>query len=225
MTETPDITDKAVINYINAKYQPADSRLVPFRKVCEHAKVPVIRKEAESLMATLLELKKPARILEIGTALGYSACFFAYKCPKAHVFTIEKDEKTYMAACSNVKNAGLEDRIHLYQGDGEEVTDRIAESGMKFDFIFIDAAKSHYERFMDSALKCAADGAMIISDNILQGGMTLLDSELPENRKHRSNIRKMNAYVDRICSDERMDTCLVSTGDGMAVTILKGRDE
>lgn len=222
MIETPDITDSSVIDYINKRYKPVNEKLVPFRDVCEHGGVPVIRKEAESLISILLKLKKPARILEIGTAIGYSACFFAFTCPDAQIYTIEKDKDTFRAALINIQNAGLGSRIHVLNGDGEVMTRKLANEGIAdFDMVFIDAAKSQYVRFIEAAVQSASKGAMIIADNILQGGMTLLDSDDPENRKHRSNIRKMNDFVDLVTSDSRFDTCLVSTGDGMAISVLK----
>jgi predicted O-methyltransferase YrrM len=222
LIETPDITDINVIEYINKSYRPVNEKLVPFRNVCEHGKVPVIRKEAESLISILLKLKKPARILEIGTAIGYSACFFAYSCPEAEIYTIEKDRDTYHAALINIQNASLGSRIHVLNGDGEVMTRKLANEGIAdFDMVFIDAAKSQYIRFLEAAVQSASEGALIIADNILQGGMTLLDSDDPKNRKHRSNIRKMNDFVDLITNDSRFETCLVSTGDGMAISVLK----
>ena len=212
------ITDKSVTDYINSKYKPASEKLIPFRRVGEHDRVPIILKETESVLTMLLDLRRPKRIFEIGTAIGYSAAFFAFVCPDAVIYTAEKDEASYRAAVHNIKNCGLEDRVKLFLGDGEEVARKLYDQGKKdFDFIFIDAAKSHYRRFLDSALEICSDDAMIVSDNILQHGMTASEDYDPKN-KHKTNMINMRSYLNHLLRDSHFKTTLMSVGDGLAVT-------
>ena len=212
------ITDKSVTEYINSKYKPASDKLIPFRKVGEHDRVPIILKETESVLSMLIDFTHPKRIFEIGTAIGYSAAFFAFSCPDAVIYTVEKDENAYRAAISNIRNAGVEDRVRLFLGDGQEVADSLLDKGEKdFDFIFIDAAKSHYRRFLDSAVRIASDEALIVSDNILQHGMTANEDYDPRN-KHKTNMINMRSYLNHLMRDSHFSTTLMSVGDGLAVT-------
>ena len=213
-----DITDKSVTAYIRSKYKPECDKLVPFRNVGERDKVPIILKETEQVLSMLLDLTHPKRIFEIGTAIGYSTAFFAFSCPDAVIYSAEKDENAYKAAVLNVKNAGVEDRVRLFLGDGQEVAEQLYEDGERnFDFIFIDAAKSHYRRFLDAALKIASDEALIVSDNILQHGMTANEKFDPKN-KHKTNILTMRSYLDYLSYNRHFRTTYMSVGDGLAVT-------
>ena len=213
-----DITDRSVTDYINSKYKPAYDKLIPFRRVGEHDRVPIILKETETVLTMLLDLTHPKRIFEIGTAIGYSTAFFALSCPDAVVYSVEKDECAFRAAQSNIVNAGAQDRIRLYLGDGQEIAERLRDEGEKdFDFIFIDAAKSHYRRFLDSVLDIASDEAMVVSDNVLQHGMTASEKFDPKN-KHKTNILNMRDYIDYLMRGKHFRTTLMSVGDGLAVT-------
>lgn len=212
------ITDRLVTAYIRSKYKPASDILVPFRNVGERDKVPIILKETESVLSMLIDLTHPKKIFEIGTAIGYSTAFFAISCPDAVIYSAEKDENMYRSANANVKNAKVDDRVHLYLGDGEEVARKLYDEGERdFDLIFIDAAKSHYRRFLDASLEIAKDEALIVSDNILQHGMTASETYDPKN-KHKTNILSMRDYLDYLNSDPHFRTTFMSVGDGLAVT-------
>lgn len=216
------ITNPVITEYLLTGYKPLNAKLEALRAIGEEGRVPIILPETEMLLKTLLELKEPARILEIGTAIGYSALFFAELLPGARVFTIEKDEYAYNAARHNIEAAGLSDRITVLAGDGQEQAERLSDSGEgDFDFVFIDAAKSHYRRFLDAALKICVPGALIVSDNILQRGMTASD-EYDVNGKHKTNIKRMREYVEFITNCPYLSTSLLSTGDGVAVSIYRG---
>ena len=213
-----DITDRSVTEYINSRYKPPFEKLVPFRNVGERDKVPIIRKETEAVLTMLLDFTRPQKIFEIGTAIGYSTAFFAMSCPCAMVYSVEKDENSYRAAQANMKNAGVDDRVRLFLGDGQEVADRLNEEGDRgFDLVFIDAGKSHYRRFLDSVLNIVSDEALIVSDNILEHGMTASDEFDPKN-KHKTNILNMRAYINHLMRDSHFRTTLMSVGDGLAVT-------
>ncbi|MGN0659814.1 MAG: O-methyltransferase [Emergencia sp.] len=219
-----NITNDLVTEYIQGYYRPLTRELAELREIGERDRVPIILKETEMVLDLLLSLKKPRRILEIGTAIGYSSLYFALKCPDAEIYTIEKDEIAVYAARANIDAFGMEKRIHSLLGDGQEQTQKLADSGIcGFDFVFIDAAKSHYRRFLDAALDVCSDGALIVSDNILQKAMTVSDSYDPQNR-HKTNIRKMREYVDCITCSRELQTSLMSVGDGLAVSIYRGEN-
>jgi predicted O-methyltransferase YrrM len=213
-----DIVARDVRDYMLQMYRPAHPVLLPLRESGERNLVPIIMRDTESVLAMLLRMNRPRKILEIGTAIGYSAMFFALELPEAQVYTVELDEITRNTACHNIRAAGLADRIHSLLGDGQAQIDRLREEGeCGFDFVFIDAAKSHYRRFLESALTVTADRALIVSDNILIHGMTVSEAEDPR-RKHLTNVRKMREYLDYVTNDPRLKTTLLPVGDGLAIT-------
>lgn len=216
-----DIVNSEVQAFLNQKYKPLDEKMEDFRRIGENDNVPIILRETEELLATLLKLKKPKKILEIGTAIGYSACFFAKFCEKAEIYTIENDEFAYTAAIRNIKKAGVDNRVHTYFGDGEEQIEKIRDQGINgFDFVFIDASKSNYKRFMESSIEVSDSGAVIVSDNILIHGLTVFE-KLDPKKKHRTHRKKMREYIDFIKHDKRLSTTLMALGDGVAVSILR----
>ncbi|MDY2959683.1 MAG: class I SAM-dependent methyltransferase [Hornefia sp.] len=218
---TIDIVNSEVRNFLNRSYTPLDSEMEKLRNIGENDNVPIILRETEELLATLLKLKKPKKILEIGTAIGYSACFFAKYCKDSQVYTIEHDEFAYTAAIRNIKKAGVDDRVHTYFGDGEEQIEKIRDQGINgFDFVFIDASKSSYKRFMESSIEVSSSGAVIVSDNILIHGLTVFEDMDPKG-KHRTHRRKMREYIEFITHDKRLSTTLMAVGDGVAVSILR----
>lgn len=217
-----NITNDLVTEYINGFYRPQSEALAALREVGEKDRVPIILKETEVFLTSVLALKRPVKILEIGTAIGYSALYYATVCPEAEIYTIEKDEAAFEAAKHNIRAHGLEDRIHCYIGDGQEQIEKLADEGIcGFDFVFIDAAKSHYKRFLVAALEVAAPEALIVSDNILQKGMTASE-DYDTYKKHKTNIRKMREYLEYISNNPELDTSLMSIGDGIAMSIYRG---
>ncbi len=217
-----NITNDIVTEYLTGFYRPVNEDLSALRQMGEKDRVPIILRETEMYLNTLLPLVKPKKILEIGTAIGYSALYYAAMCPAAEIYTIEKDETALYAAKHNISLAGKEGQIHTLFGDGQEQIDKLRDQGISgFDFVFIDAAKSHYKRFLDAALSVCREGAVIVSDNILQKAMTASDVYDPQN-KHKTNIRKMREYLNYITSDNTLQTSLLSVGDGLAVTIYRG---
>ena len=217
-----NITNDLVTEYINHRYQPVNDRLDQLRQLGEQDNVPIILKETETCLNMVLALKRPQKILEVGTAIGYSSLYFAERCQKAEIYTIEKNEYAVNSARHNIAAAGLEHRIHSLFGDGQEQIEKLRDQGVDgFDFVFIDAAKSHYKRFFDAAITICEKNALIVSDNILQRAMTASD-KYDTNGKHRTNIKKMREYVDYIVNDRTLDTSLMSIGDGIAVSIYRG---
>ncbi len=215
-----NITNDIVSDYINGFYEPLTEELGKLRIKSEEEKVPIILKETESFLKTFLGITAPKRILEIGCAVGYSAMFFA-ELTKAEVYTIEKDSDVYNIALNNIAENGYADRISVFEGDGGEVVSELVKQGeTPFDLIFIDAAKSHYKRFLEAALPLCDKNTVIISDNVLFKAR-IADDIYDPTGKHKTNIKKMREYVKFICEDERFDSCIIAVGDGLSITRLK----
>lgn len=215
-----NITNEKITEYIDGLYQPLTSELADLRKKAEADRVPIILKETEALLLNFIRMKKPSRILEIGTAVGYSSSCFAQVCPNCRVVTIEYNKETYQTAIENIKRLGYDHQIDVYLGDGGEILDKFHEkANAGFDMVFIDASKSHYKRFWDGAVRLCNDQALIISDNILMKGMTVSE-EYDVNGKHKTNIRKMREYVQYIMSLDYAKTAVIPSGDGLAISII-----
>ena len=215
-----NITNDSVTEYINRFYKPASPELGTLRLEAEAEKVPIILRETESFLRVLLSIAEPESILEIGCAVGYSAMFFT-EVTGANVVTVEKDPIMAARAASNVKRLGYGDKIRILEGDGGEVADSLFEQGQTpFDIVFIDAAKSHYKRFLNASLKLCKPGTVVISDNVLLKARTASDIYDPMG-KHKTNIKKMREYMEYITSDPRLETTIISCGDGVSVSKIK----
>ena len=217
--KTKNITNPIVTDYLVENYRP-DSKLVNLRNQAEVDGIPIITLEAESYLSSLLSIVRPQKILEIGTAVGYSAMFFSEQCG-AEVYTVEKDHETYVKALQNIEEYGFSDRIHVYEGDGEAVVSGFADAGIKdFDFVFIDAAKSHYKAFLDAAISAAADDCVFVADNVLFQAKVASD-EYDPGGKHKTNIRRLREFNHYIMTDERFISTIIAVGDGISVTKLR----
>lgn len=218
-----NITNIAVTEYIHQFYKERSEALKDLRKEAEENHVPIILRDTEDLLESLVLLKKPTKILEIGAAVGYSSSFFASLDENIKVTTIEADEKTYETAKMNIEKLGYQDRISLRLGDAREVLKSLAdEEEDDFDLVFIDAAKSHYKAFWDLSMPIVKDDALIICDNILMKGMTASD-EFDVRKRHKTNIRNMREFLDYINSLEYAKTSTLSVGDGVTISILNKR--
>lgn len=215
-----NITNKVVTEYINGFYKERTTALCELRKEAEANHVPIILRDTEDLLESLVLLKKPTKILEIGAAVGYSSSFFTSLDENIKVTTIEADEKTYETAKANIKKLGYEDRITLLFGDAREVLEKLAENNDNdYDLVFIDAAKSHYKAFWDLSMPIVKDDALVICDNILMKGMTASD-EFDVKKKYKTSIRKMRDFLDYINSLDYAKTTTLSVGDGITISIL-----
>lgn len=219
-------TNEKVTDYISSHYTPLDEQLGSFREYNEENNVPLILRETESFLSLLLELTHPRRILEIGTAYGYSALFFARKVPDAVVTTIDRNPHMIPVASSYFEDWEEGSRIDFRTGDAEQVLDEMiserkssSQNMLPFDFIFIDAGKSHYRDFFDRAEQLAAPGALIVCDNILMHGWTV-DRSYEGARRHRTNVKYMRQFIEYINTREDLTVSLLSSGDGLAVIRL-----
>jgi len=213
-----NITTGPVEAYIDTFYKPLNGALEALRVQAEDEGIPIILKSTEMFLLNMINIKRPKHILEIGTAVGYSTACFAEKGNGCSVTSIELDERMYKRAVRNLSDLNLSERATVIQGDAETVI-REQLAGRKFDFVFIDASKSHYTRFFDVAVTVCADGALIISDNVLLSGGTAADFYV-SNRRNMTHVRNMRKYIAYITSLNYADTSILPIGCGVAVTVL-----
>ena len=177
--------------------------------------VPIIMDDSLEVIKEIIEKENPKRILEIGTAVGYSASMFAIYGKDAIVDTIELNEERYNEAKLNIKNIGLEDRINLYLGNAVEILPTLNE---KYDMIFIDANKGKYPIFLQEAIRLSHIGSVIVADNILYKGYVMSDYNL---HKQRTAVRHLREYIKDSTENEKLDTKILEVGDGLAISYVK----
>ena len=182
-------------------------------------RVPIIRQETGCLLKVLLRMNRPQRILEIGTAVGYSAILMS-EClePGATITTVEKYEKRIPIARENIRRAGKEDCITLIEGDALEVMAGL-EPG--YDFVFMDAAKGQYIHFLDDVLRLLAPEGVLVSDNVLQDG-DVARSRYAIERRDRTIHKRMRDYLYTIKNHPQLETTILPVGDGVAISIKMG---
>jgi predicted O-methyltransferase YrrM len=182
--------------------------------------VPIIRRETAALLKTLIVMKQPMRILEVGTAVGYSALLMAQVMPEnAHITTIEKFERRIPVAKENFMQAGVNEKITLLEGDAGEILAGLSGS---FDFIFMDAAKGQYINWLPDVLRLLAPGGVLMSDNVLQDG-TIVESRYAVERRDRTIHERMREYLYTLKHMEELETSILPIGDGVALSVLKER--
>lgn len=215
---TPRITDERIRTYLHSLESGNGEFLDGIRERAEERYIPVLKEETESLLRTMLALTKPERILEVGTAVGYSALLMAGAMPKtAHIMTIEKDTERLSEARENIRLAGEEGRITLLEGDAGEI---LAELSGSFDFIFMDAAKGQYLHWMPRVLELLAPGGLLISDNVLQEG-TLALSRYAVERRERTIHARMREYLYELKHMPDIETSVLPVGDGVALSVRR----
>ncbi len=214
-----NITNEKVTDYLDSLYRPLSAGLYELRTRAEADGVPVILKDTERFLDTLLRIAKPRRILEFGTAVGYSASCFAHICgPQTEIITLESDENMYEAAVGNIKRLGFEKRVHVVPGDARRTAPEL--EGV-FDFVFIDAAKSHYMEFWMAARENVRAGSVIVCDNVLMNAKTV-SGEYDPQRKYRTSIRRMREFLDYITDTDEAVTSVSAAGDGISVSYIVG---
>ena len=178
--------------------------------------VPIIRKETGSLLKTLVEMKRPRRILEVGTATGYSALLMSEHMPEGStITTIEKYEKRIPIARENFRRGGKEDVITLLPGDAAEILKSLSGP---YDFIFMDAAKGQYIHFLPEVLRLMPVGGVLVSDNVLQDG-DLIESRFAVTRRNRTIHARMREYLYTIKHMEELETAVIPIGDGVTISV------
>ena len=204
--------------YLRSLESPENPLLEEIEQEALASYVPIIRKETQSLLKMLLTMLRPARVLEVGTAVGFSALLMSEYLPEgAHITTIEKYEKRIPIARQNFRRAGKEEQITLIEGDAMEV---LRSLDGPFDFVFMDAAKGQYPHYLPEVLRLLTPGGVLMSDNVLQDG-SLIESRFAVERRDRTIHSRMREYLYELKHREDLMTSILPLGDGVALTVKK----
>ena len=212
------MTDERMASFINSFAPPNSDFLDRLERFSLETNVPIVRKEMQTLMKFLLAMKKPHSVLEVGTAIGFSAVLMAENTePSCHITTIEKYEKRIPLAKENFEKSGYGDRITLLEGDA---TDILKELEGPYDFIFMDAAKGQYINFLGDIKRLLAPEGIILSDNVMQEG-DILESRYAVERRNRTIYARMRDYLYELTHDPTLETVILPVGDGVTVSVRK----
>lgn len=213
-----DMESSRVSDFIRQYVPVRDPELRRLRDKAEEDKVPVIREEAEAFLKTVIELIKPHRILELGTAVGYSAISMLKMAGDDCIIdTIEDWGPRISEARANISDAKAKDRIHLIEGDALFKMSELRES---YDLIFIDAAKAQYPDYLKEAMRLTHPGSVIIADNIFQDG-EIMESKYIVERRDRTIHKRIREFLDTASGDDRLETSLIPLGDGLLFSVRR----
>ena len=206
-----------ITEYLHEVLPETKGKLGELERYAVKNEVPIIHREVRALIDVLCKIHNPKKILEIGTAIGYSAINFALCSPECEkIVTIERDLDMSELAMKNIDDFGLSDKIKVIEGDALEVLPMLSS---KYDIIFIDAAKGYYNEFFDEIINLLNDGGLIISDNVLYKGMTATDDLVK--RRQKTIVGRMRDYLERLCSHDSLTTSIIPIGDGVAISYFK----
>ncbi|MDE7224777.1 MAG: O-methyltransferase [Acetatifactor sp.] len=210
------IVDERMVAFINS----FDKGNTPFLENLERealaAEVPIIRREMQGLMKFLLALCRPVKILEVGTAIGFSALLMSEYGPEGcHITTIEKYEKRIPQARENFARAGRERQITLLEGDAANILKQLDGT---YDLIFMDAAKGQYIHFLPDVLRLMPEGGILVSDNVLQDG-DVVESRFAVTRRNRTIHARMRDYLFELTHHPQLETCILPVGDGVTLSV------
>ena len=213
------IVNERIVSYIHSLEKTNSEVLEKIEEQAHIDNVPIIRTEMESFLRVLLYIKKPKRILELGTAVGYSAILMS-ECidEDGKITTIENYEKRIVEAKKNIELSGKGQIIELLEGDATEVMKTLPSQ--QFDFVFMDAAKAQYIYFLPEVLRLMKKGAVLITDNVLQEG-DLIESRFVVERRDRTIHKRMREYLEVVKNHEELETSIVPIGDGITISVKK----
>ena len=214
--------DERIVTFINSLDTKNSEILEAVEKEARASSVPVIRREMQSFLKTLLLMRKPMRILEVGTAVGFSALLMSEYAPEGcRITTIENYEKRIPIARENFRRAGKEKQIALIEGNAAEVMKKLEGP---FDFIFMDAAKGQYIHYLPDALRLLPEGGVLVSDNVMQDG-DVIESRFAVERRNRTIHARMREYLYELKHNDALVTSILPLGDGVAVSVKRSVSE
>ena len=212
------IVDQNLTTYIHSLETDSDEFLAELRLEAENGGVPIIRREMESFMAVLLEMKRPKTILEIGAAVCYSTIFMGkHTDADCSITTIENYEERITQAKRNLAKAGMEERIRLIEDDAAAVLPKLEGP---FDFIFLDAAKGQYITFLPEIMRLLPKGGILLADNVLQEG-DIIKSRYATARRQRTIHDRMRQFIREVKRSPQLETSLITIGDGVTLSVRK----
>lgn len=215
------IVEERLVTYLHSLEQENSEILEEIEQEALRDSVPIIRKEMQSFLKVLLAIKRPTRILEVGTAVGFSALMMSEYAPEeCTITTIENYEKRIPIARENFKRAGKEQKITLIEGDAMEV---LTELSGPYDFIFMDAAKGQYIAYLPEVLRILEPDGVLVSDNVLQDG-NIIESRFAVERRDRTIHSRMREYLYTLKHHPDLETSIIPLGDGTAVSVKRNKE-
>lgn len=212
------IVDERMVAFINSFDKGNTPFLDELEKYAKETDVPIIRKEMQNFLRFLLSFSRPMKILEVGTAIGFSALLMSEYAPEGcQITTIEKYEKRIPIARENFRKAGKADCITLLEGDAADI---LAQLEGAYDLIFMDAAKGQYIHFMPGIMRLLAPGGLLVSDNVLQDG-DVIESRYAVTRRNRTIHSRMREYLFELTHHEQLETCILPVGDGITLSVKR----
>lgn len=216
------IVNERIVTYINSLKTENTKILNEIEQEALEAFVPIIRPEMQTFLKTVLAMKMPERILEVGTAVGFSALLMAeYNPVPCRITTIENYEKRIPIARENFRRTGREEQITLLEGDAASWLKKLEEP---YDLIFMDAAKGQYIHFMADVLRLLKPGGVLISDNVLQDG-DIIESRFAVTRRDRTIHKRMRDYLYQLTHDPALQTTVLPFGDGVTMSVKLQKKE
>lgn len=213
------ITDERTSAYIDSLSNANTPFLEELEVECIKDNVPIIRKSMQSLLKYLIKSMRPKTILEVGTAVGFSAILMAeYSDADTRITTIEKYEKRIPLAKENFHKSGHEGKIEFIEGDAADVLKTLAADGRKYDMIFMDAAKGQYLNFYGNVKTLLKKGGILVSDNVLQDG-DIIQSRFAVTRRNRTIHSRMREYLKTLTTDSELTTTVLPVGDGVTLSV------
>lgn len=209
------INNQRIATYIQSLETGKTPFLEELERRARETNVPIIKQEMQGLLKFLLAAKRPRKILEVGTAIGFSALFMCeYNPVPCHITTIEKYEKRIPIARKNFKEAGKEGQITLLEGDAFDIMKGLQDS---YDLVFMDAAKGQYIHFLPQVLRLLEKDGILVSDNVLQDG-DLMESKFAVTRRNRTIHGRMREYLYALTHREELETVILPVGDGITLS-------
>ena len=211
------IVPQYITDYLRSHMTHNDNFLHSLEAYAEKNSVPIIEPESAQFLTVMCRIKKPKKILEVGTAIGYSSILMAQNTPKStKIITLEYSEEMVHIARDNVKKAGYADRIDVIEADAKDYLSYIDDEN-SFDMIFLDGPKAHYVNMLDECVRLLKKGGILISDNILYKGMTADDNHVV--RRKITIVKRLRDYIDALMAHKELHTSILPLGDGVTISV------
>ena len=215
------IVNERIDEYIELLGKENSEYIERIREEALATDVPIIKRSSEAFMKSLLKIKRYTNILELGTAVAYSTLIIAENS-EAQITTVEKFEPRIKIAKENIKFSKFKDRIELICEDVDMVLKNLLSQNKKYDFIFMDAAKAQYIKWLPDIKLLLEDEGVLFSDNILQEG-SIIESKFAIDRRDRTIHKRLREYLRALTSDKNLTTSIIPIGDGVALSIYNRR--
>ncbi|CUA81096.1 O-methyltransferase [Anoxybacillus suryakundensis] len=214
------MVNQEIIQYMESLLPKKEEAIVAMEQYAREHGVPIMDALSIETMLHILKLIQPKRILEIGTAIGYSAIRMAKALPNAKIVTIERDEERYKQALGYVAQTNTDGQMTLLFGDALDMSDEVKKHA-PFDVLFIDAAKGQYRRFFELYEPLLSEQGIIITDNVLFKGLVATNEPI-EQKRMRQLVKKIQAYNEWLMAHPHYETIIIPIGDGMAISRKRG---